>query len=137
MSKDAGMFKPRPRDKLLLFSINRGFKERSDPYDAARYAWHVNLQRAGEATLILACEHGLVKGVYVADEWLPASPGKETEENFHDLLKKYPLFKPAPTAHPKYGFRGREADESSQSHYLGKRVPENLTIGQGGFRYSF
>lgn len=78
-----------------------------------------------------------MKGVYVADEWLPASPGKEAEENFQELLKKYPLFKPAPTAHPKHGFRGREADESNQSHYLGKRVPENLAIGQGGFLYTY
>ncbi len=137
MSKDGDVFKPREGDKLLLFSINQGIKERPDPYDAARYAWHVDPKKAEDATLILACVRGVVKGVYVPVSWLPASPGKETQENFHDLLKKYPRFKPTPAKSQKYGFRGEEADETSQKHYEDKRVPKHLKIGALGFRYSY
>jgi hypothetical protein len=28
-----------------------------------------------------------------------------------------------------------EADDTSKANYLGKRVPDSLTVGQNGFRY--
>jgi hypothetical protein len=129
MRKDTDVFVPRDGDRLLLFSIEEGLKDRPNPLDATRYAWPVYLQRAEKATLILGCVKGVVKGVFVADEWLDASPGKKTEKNFPDFTYT--------RTNRRLGFEGREANEASQRHYLGKRVPETLTIGQNGFRYSY
>jgi uncharacterized protein len=130
MKKDTDVFVPRDEDRLLLVSIEKGLKDRPDLLDATRYAWPVNLQRVKKVNLILGCVKGVVKGVFVADEWLDASPGEETEKNF-------PGFKATHTTKPqRFGFKGNKADRTSESHYLGKRVPENLTIGQNGFRYS-
>jgi len=137
MSKDGDVFEPRDGDRILLLSINKGIKERPDPYDAARYAWHVDLKKAEGANLILACVRGVVRGVYADVHWLPASPGKETQENFRDLSEKYPLFKPTPAKFQKYGFRGKLANEATQKHYKCKRVPKSLKIGALGFRYSY
>jgi hypothetical protein len=137
MNKHADVFEPRSGDKLLLFSIEKGLRDR-DTYNATRYAWSIDLTNAQKATLILGCENGLVRGVYVADEWLPASPGRETEENFPDLLKDCPSFRPGHSSKPqRYGFRGATADEPSRKHYEGKRVPDNLRINARGFRYSY
>jgi hypothetical protein len=129
MQKHTDVFVPGDEDRLLLFSIGKGLEERPDPLDATRYAWPVNLERAESASLILGCVDGVVKGVFVADVWLDASPGEETEKNF-------PGFRYTHT-NRRFGFKGKEADNTSQSRYLGKRVPESLTIGQNGFRYSY
>jgi uncharacterized protein len=137
MNQASEAFKPRECDRLLLFSIEKSLEDRADFLDATRYAWPVNRWRAENIDLILGCVRGVVEGVFVAEEWLEASPGKQTETNFGDLLKKYPRFKPTHSTKPqRYGFRGREADEASRRHYLGKLVPDSLRIGQNGFRYS-
>jgi hypothetical protein len=129
MRKDADVFAPRAGDRLLLFSIEKGLKDRPDPYDATRYAWRVDRQRAEEATLMLGCVKGVVKGVFVAKEWLDASPGQATARNFPGVTYTH--------KGPRWGFKGGEADEASQRHYLGKHVPDNLSIGQNGVRYSY
>jgi uncharacterized protein len=128
MKKVADEFVPRDGDRLLLFSIEKGLKDRPDPYDATRYAWPVNLERAGQATLILGCVRGVVKGVFVAGEWLDARPG-ESEKNFPEFRYTH--------TNRRLGFKGHKADKEIEDHYLEKRVPENLTIGQNGFRYSY
>src|SRR5277367_4720272 len=128
MKKDADVFVPRDGDRLLLFSIAEGVKERSI-YDATRYAWGVNLERAEKATLILGCVRGVVEGVFVADEWLDASPGETGKKNFPGFKYTHKGL--------RWGFTGHKADKASEDHYLGKHVPEKLTIGRKAFRYSY
>jgi len=50
-----------------------------------------------------------------------------TKKNFPDLV--------ATQRGLRWGFEGVEADQVIQANYLDKRVPDNLTIGQNGFRY--
>jgi len=114
-----------PRDRLLLVSISKTIKTLS-VYDATRYAWPVDRRRAEEVDYVLGCDRGIVKGVFVADRWLDASP-EATERNF-------PGFK-ATHKGRRWGFEGKEADETAQRKYLEKRVPNRLAIGQTGFRY--
>jgi uncharacterized protein len=127
LRKDTDVF-ARDGDRLLLFSIAQDVKDRSI-YDAARYAWRVDLERAKKATLILGCVKGVVEGVFVAGEWLDASPGEATKRNFPGFTYTH--------KGPRWGFKGREADKASQDHYLGKHVPDNLSVGQNGVRYSY
>jgi len=117
-----------PKDRLLLVSIADTIK-RLSVYDATRYAWPVNRQRAENADLVLGCVEGVVKGVCVASKWLDASPDEATARNFPGLA--------ATQKGRRWGFEGGPANEASQRSYLGKRVPNNLAIGQIGFRYSY
>jgi uncharacterized protein len=116
-----------PRDGLLLVSIRESVKTRSI-YDATRYAWPVSRRRIEEKVdLVLGCAEGIVQGVFVPSHWLNAAPGEASEKNF-------PGFKWTHKGQ-RWGFEGKEAHESIQKRYLGKRVPEGLKIGQIGFRY--
>lgn len=96
-------------------------------WNAARYAWPVNRERAENVDLVLACVGGIVQGVFVASRWLDASPGEATRRNFPGFVAGH--------KGAKLGFEGRAADKASQDRYLGKRVPDSLHIGQNGFRY--
>lgn len=81
-------------------------------YEAARKAWKISVARAKKADLIFAVTDDLVRGVFVADEWLPA-----TTKNFPALLEDIP---------GRYGFNGRDATPESTKKYLGKRLPPIL-----------
>jgi uncharacterized protein len=96
--------------RLLMITINWSAAEQS-VYDAVRYAWKLDPARAKKADYILAVYDGLVIGVYIADEWLLATP-----ENFEDR----------PDRSPRYGFRGHEADETIKKKYLRHRVPSKF-----------
>jgi hypothetical protein len=114
-----------PGDRLLLVSIRQSIRFRS-VYDATRYAWPVNRERA-ENRVVLGCNEGIVEGVYMPTRWLDASPGQASQTNF-------PGFAWAHTGQ-RWGFKGSEADEAVKQRYLGKRVPKALKIGRKGFRY--
>jgi hypothetical protein len=117
---DDGAFVPRHR--LLLFSIAKGLTINPSTYDATRFAWRVNRPRAENVELALGCVNGIVKGVFVPQRRMEA-----TKENFPSLVATHKSL--------RWGFEGVEADDATKAYYLGKRVPENLTIGQNGFRY--
>lgn len=117
-----------PQHRLILFSISKTLKERRSVYDATRYAWRVCRQRAEKADYVLGCVNGVVRGVFQVTEWLDASPGTPTLENF-------PGFTAGHRNH-RWGFAGVEAHDAIKSLYLDKRVPGDLEIGQNGFRYS-
>ncbi|MEE9433620.1 MAG: hypothetical protein V3V15_05230 [Sphingorhabdus sp.] len=95
---------------VVMITINRSSADDS-VYEAVRYAWKLNHKRAEKACYVLAVVHGLVVGVFVAKEWLPATPenfeGRETRES-------------------RFGFRGSEASEDIQKLYLRKRVPASF-----------
>ena len=111
-----------PRHRILLVSIAKTI-EKTNIYDATRFAWPVSRERAENVELVLGCVKGIVKGVYVPDHpWMEA-----TKENFPSLVATH--------KGRRWGFKGVEADDATKANYLGKRVPDNLTIGQKGFRY--
>lgn len=102
------------KEPLLLISIRDSFNRRTT-YDAVRYAWIVNRNRAERYELVLARYGGVVVGAYRPVEWLPA-----TAENFSDLVERYNLG----YAPDRHGFRGQEAEQETWNYYVGKRVPE-------------
>jgi hypothetical protein len=98
--------------KALLISVNRSVVESlRSLYEATRYAWKISEKNANQAEVVLATVQGLIKGVFIADQWLEA-----TEKNF-----------PGRDAVPgRFGFVGSEATESIRSLYMNKRIPEEF-----------
>ncbi len=108
----------------LIVSVNRLGTART-PYDAARFAWRLDRKKAERAKVVLATEHGIVIGVFVADQWLPAVP-----ENF-------PGFNSMPT---RWGFVGHEAPQEVVQHYLRKKLPQVYKRERGAanpIRYTY
>lgn len=99
------------RHATVLISVNRSALAESSLYEATRYAWKISPSKAKKAEVILATVQGVIKGAFVADEWLDA-----TSANF-------PGRRDVPG---RYGFVGREAPESIQKMYVGKRVPDEF-----------
>lgn len=97
--------------KALLISVNRSAAERS-LYDATRYSWKINVKKARQADVILATVQGLIRGAFIADDWLPATP-----ENFPSLAE-------GEGVPGRFGFVGEEASNDIKDLYVGKRVPD-------------
>jgi hypothetical protein len=91
----------------IMINVSRTAAEHS-LLDATRYAWKISVERARKAEVILAVQHGLIIGVFIAESWHPA-----TADHF-------PGFEPVPG---RYGFIGRHADNELAEHYNQKRVP--------------
>jgi hypothetical protein len=115
-----------PKGRLLLVSINNSIKH-LPVYDATRYAWRVDRARVENVDLVLGCEKQVVKGVFVVSKWLDASPGEPTKRNFPGLKATH--------KGQRWGFEGKEANETDQHDYLERRVPITLRIGANGLRY--
>lgn len=94
--------------KALLISVNKSAAETS-LLEATRYAWRIDRRKAQQAEVVLATVRGLIRGAFVADEWLDA-----TAENFRGRVD----------APGRLGFVGREAPADVQALYVGKRVPD-------------
>jgi len=94
--------------RALLITVNRSAAETS-LYEATRFAWKVSHEKAKQAEVVLAAVEGLIRGAFIADDWLPATsanfPGRE------DVPERL-------------GFVGREASEEIWQLYVGKRVPD-------------
>jgi len=93
----------------ILISVNRSATEESSLYEATRYAWKISLTKAKKAEVILATMQGVIKGAFVAERWLEATP------------KNFPG---RPEVPGRFGFYGREAPDTIQRFYVGKRVPD-------------
>ncbi len=104
--------------KALLININQSSKKWS-LYDATRYAWKIDPQKASQAEVILATIHGLIVGAFVADEWLEA-----TSENFLDRAEDG-------GAPSRYGFIGKEAHEDIRKLYVGSTRSGVVTAQSG------
>ena len=98
-------------EPLILISIGKSYEEEGRTiYDAVRYAWKVNVNRAKKFNLVLAHRQGLVVGAFRPKEWL-----ETTSANFPGLVNDVP---------GRWGFVGEDAEESTVSKYKGKRVPD-------------
>lgn len=99
------------KHKVLIISINRSATEKSSAYEAVRYAWKLDPEKAQKAEFILAAKQGLIVGVFVAEKWLEATP-----KNF-----------PGTTERPgRWGFTGDEAPEEITKLYMRRRVPDSM-----------
>jgi uncharacterized protein len=97
------------RHSAILISVNRSALSSSSLYEATRFAWKISPSKAEAAEYILATVQGMIRGAFVAERWLEATP-----ESF-----------PGRSAVPgRYGFVGRDAPEDIQKLYVGKRVPD-------------
>lgn len=106
--------------KVLMISVNRSSKD-VDLYDAVRFSWRVRVERARKAEFILATVRGIVKGVYIADEWL-----ESTRENFPEMPSWDADEEFESTQRSRFGFRGRLAPPDIAKIYLGKKIPDVL-----------
>lgn len=97
------------RHDAILISVNRTAIAASSLYEATRYAWKINPAKARKTEVVLATVQGIIKGVFIADEWLEA-----TALNF-------PGRRDAPG---RYGFNGHDAPDDIQLAYVGKRIPD-------------
>lgn len=107
-------------DNALLISINRTAIERG-VYDAVRFAWKLTPSEAKKAKIILATVQGVIKGVFIAKQWLEA-----TEENFPNFMLLGEEVYNHATRSKRYGFIGEEAPQEFQEKYLGKRIPDKF-----------
>jgi uncharacterized protein len=98
--------------KAVLISVNRSASERESVYEAVRYAWKIDPKKAAKADVVLAVLQGLIIGVFVADEWLPATPA-----NFPGTLSDRP---------GRFGFIGRVAPDQIVKLYLRRRIPDSM-----------
>jgi hypothetical protein len=96
------------QDKALMISVNRTAAERS-LYEATRFAWKIDPNKARRADVVLSTLQGLIVGAFVAEEWLPA------------MTENFPEREDEPG---RYGFIGVEASEDLKQRYVGKRVPD-------------
>ncbi len=99
------------RHKAICIIINRTAIERG-VNQAVRYAWKLDVNRARRAEIVLAVFDGLIVGVFIAVEWLPA-----TVANFPGL--------PSDIV-DRWGFNGYEAPDTIAKLYLGHRIPNAM-----------
>jgi hypothetical protein len=94
--------------KILLISVNRSALETS-LYEATRYAWKLDVNRAKKAEYIFSTIQGLIVGVFIANQWLKANeinfPGRQTIAG-------------------RYGFIGDKAEKQIQEKFMRKRIPD-------------
>lgn len=96
--------------KVLFISINQSITK-SDIYEAVRFAWKIDIRKAQKAEVILATQQGMIRGVFVAEAWLPA-----TSKNFPGK----------PSIPDRYGFVGHQAGPVQQQRFLNKRMPDEF-----------
>jgi len=94
--------------KALLISVNRSAADAS-LYEATRYAWKLNINKAKKADVVLSVRQGLIVGAFIATQWLEA-----TTDNF-------PGREPAPG---RYGFVGTQAPSAVAELYVRRRTPD-------------
>ena len=103
-----------PAHNLLVVSINKSVSEGADIYNAARYAWRLNVERARQADYVLAHQSGKVVGVFEVDEWLNA-----TDKKFEDMDDFIADDK-------RWAFIGKVATSEVLMQYFGRLLPEGF-----------
>ncbi|MCC6238501.1 MAG: hypothetical protein IT299_13145 [Dehalococcoidia bacterium] len=104
----------------VLITINRSAMDRTT-YEAVRYAWKIDPQKARRCELVLAVQQGLIIEAFVADEWLEA-----TTANFPGTNEDRP---------GRWGFVGHLAPESIAAEYRRRRVPDRKRGQANPVRY--
>jgi len=98
----------------ILINVNHSATEKG-VYEAVRFAWRIDPNRASNAELVLAVDRGLIIGVFRAKKWLAA-----TTENFPGVPIDPVMDK------DRWGFDGEPAPKDIATRYLRRRVPSSL-----------
>ena len=112
------------REPLLFIFIGPSLDEGrvgGDVYEAVRWAWKINVQRARRYKLVLARDRTEVLGAYRPEEWLAATP-----DNFPGMKT---------VEHGRWGFIGKRAEPEVWDYYVGKQVPDIYIGNRSPFRY--
>ena len=99
------------KHKVIMINVNKSKLERK-PYEAVRYAWKLNVEKAQKAEYVLAVTNGMVVGVYKPLKWMAT-----TMANFPGIGEDIP---------GRYGFEGEEAPKEIKDLYIGHRVPSSF-----------
>ena len=108
-------YEAKPADikhKVILINVNKTAGKMT-LYDAVRYCWKINKNRAAKSEYVLAVSRGFIIGAFVAKTWLDA-----TMDNCKDNFSGQ-----EPSA-GRVGFVGRKAPEEIAGQYVGKSVPD-------------
>lgn len=97
------------RHNILMITINKSILNH-EIYDSVRFAWKVNAKKAAQADYILAVKQGVICGIFIAEQWKEAN-----KENFPEFNVNID---------GRFGFIGREAEDSIKKLYMRKRIPE-------------
>lgn len=104
--------------KLIMININAyDHNTPQELLNRVRYAWRISEARAQQADYVLAVIHGIVQGVFVAHEWVPATVEHFPREEFVEANSA------------RLGFHGVVASQEIWQHYVGnhgKRLPDDL-----------
>jgi len=111
--------------KMLLVCVNRTY-EAEGVYDAARYSWKISLTKAEQAKYVLAVAHGVIIGVFDANEWRTA-----TKLNFPTISDEHGNWE---RQSGRLGFVGRSAS-NDVSQLIGKCVPAKWGFRGNPVRY--
>jgi len=99
--------------KVILINVNKSI-ETDHVYDAVRYAWKIDPNKAKQFSYVLAVRNGLIIGVFVAVEWLSA-----TADNFPGINRDG--YGPR---EGRFGFVGHEAPDEVRQLYVSRRIPD-------------
>jgi len=97
------------KGKFILINVNRSFPNERNLYDATRFAWRIDVRKARRAEAVIAVQQGLIKGVFKAEEWLPA-----TRDNFPSMVENI---------EGRNGFKGTDVSGNYQ-RFLHKKIPD-------------
>ncbi len=93
--------------RVVMLTVDKLAAEES-LYDATRFAWRIDVNKALKADYVLPVVGGVIRGAFVAERWLPA-----TAENFAGKT----------AIAGRYGFEGHPAPPGIIEHYAFKRIP--------------
>lgn len=112
-------------DKVVIIKIQKTINIRKSIYDATRFAWKINVNRANEADYILAVDRGIIVGVFKATNWMSATRG-----NFPYFGEHRP---------DRFGFEGIDAPDCIKRKYINKQIPEEYRRRGAGspIRYTY
>lgn len=96
---------------VLMITINKSIIN-SEIYDAVRFAWRLNIKKAAQADYVLAVKQGVICGIFVIEQWKEAKKINFPEFNV-DI-------------EGRFGFVGKEAEDSIKQLYMRKRIPEKF-----------
>lgn len=110
-------------NKGILINATSSYEsgERKSIYQAVRFAWRMNKEKAQEYPLVFVMVHHKIREVFLVDEWLDA-----TVENFPEFAHEFEQDKDNKLAN-RIGFRG-ELAYAIRLDYIGKEVPKEYWV---------
>jgi hypothetical protein len=106
-----------PKHKILMLSVRKAAESGKSIYDATRFAWKLDINRAKEVDVVVAHDGKKIVGVFVVDEWKNAGDPifSSLKQNQDDDVSS------------RFAFIGKEAPENIVSEYLNKILPAGFT----------